>query len=110
MTAKDKLIVEIMHLAYLVHVETPYCVFFSFSGHVEAFEISIRESKENWQNTVLDSQTRRFYDDARQMDGHNPALAELLAKRDVLKQILEEQEIPYDELDCEVEYVERYTF
>ena len=42
MDEKDRLVCEIMQLAYLVQRHTNYCVFVRYSGHVDALELEIR--------------------------------------------------------------------
>lgn len=108
MTKKQQLILKIMHLAYLVHETTKFCVFISFMGHINRLEISIRESTERWENKVLETEMRvRFTKHWKEMAGD---IAYLTAKAEVLEHILQEQEILYEELEYEEEYVRHYTF
>jgi hypothetical protein len=104
---KDQLIIEIMHLAYLVQRNTNYCVFFSFSGHVETFEIRITESRQNWQNKVLETEFDTIYK-AYRAQGDQQAFFK--AKRDVLLRIIAENEIPYELCDIERYTVEEMSF
>lgn len=107
MTKKQQLILKIMHLAYLVHETTKFCVFIEFSGHVNGLYVRIRESKKNWQVEVLGTEITESY---MKHEKAGEALAYLTAKVEVLEHILREQEIPYEELDYEEEYVRHYTF
>lgn len=107
MNEKDRLICEIFQLAYLVNQYTPFCTFVRFSGHVNKAEIEIRQSKENWQSELLESEFyveyKKYYDD-------KDPLAFYKAKRDILVRILKEEEIPYEDCDVEKYLVEDYTF
>lgn len=107
MTEKDRIILEIMHLAYLVQINTKFCVFFSFSGHVDKFEVRICASKENWQTELLSSEFHTAYKDY--IDQQDP-LAYFKAKRDILAKIINEHNIPYEECDVKKYLVEDYTF
>lgn len=109
MLERTKLIIKIMHLAYLVHVKTSYCVFIDFSGHIDTLQLSIRESTERWQNRVLDTEFYASYKALRD-DEVGAGLADLQSKVAVLERILTEQEVPYCDLDYEEEYVRLYTF
>lgn len=108
MTKKQQLILKIMHLAYLVHELTEFCVFMRLSGHIGSVEISIRESREKWENVMLESRISKLYaENRKEMD---PTFSYLTAKVEVLEHILQEQEIPYEKLDYEEEYIRHYSF
>ena len=107
MTTKERLTLKLMHLAYLVHTQTHYCVFISFSGHVDFLGLSIRESKDNWQERVLEAE---LYAQYKKLDGMAPKERELAANVAVLEAILNDGEIPFDDLDYEEEYSRHYTF
>jgi hypothetical protein len=104
---KDQIIIEIMHLAYLVQRHTNYCVFIEFHGHVEQLEVRIRASKEDWQTKVLDTQ---FHTEFKKWMAQKDPLAFYKAKRDILKRILDEGEVPYELCDVERYTVEEYSF
>ena len=104
---RQRLIVEVMTLAFAVHENTDYCVFIDFSGHVNSCSISIRESKERWQNNVCETELSTaisFYRSAGEIDSY------LKAAKDVLTQILKDGEIPYEMLTRHVDTVYNYTF
>lgn len=105
---RNKLVIRILHLAYLVHVETSYCVFISFSGHIDSLDISIRASRENWQQRVLETE---FYTAFKKyMNEDHPSLPYLRSKIDVLEKILTFHEVPFDELSYEEICTKEYTF
>jgi len=109
MEEEVRLTIKVLHLAYLVHEKTDYCVFIRFSGHVDRLEIDIRESQVNWETQVLRSEFSTKYmalRDARVGEKR----AELQARIEVLEQILADNEISYDDLDYEEEYIRHYTF
>lgn len=104
---RQRLIVEVMTLAFAVHENTDYCIFIDFSGHVNSFSISIRESKERWQNKVCETELATVigeYQSAGDVDSY------LKAAKDVLTQILKDGEIPYEMLTRHVDTVYHYTF
>ena len=106
MTERDRLVLKLMHLAYLVHTLTDYCVFINFSGHVEHLDISVRKSKENWQTQLFFSEIVLAYHKYCVEDG--PTTAELRAKIEILERIIQEGEIPFEDMDYEEEYVRHY--
>jgi len=107
MNEKDKLICEIIQLAYLVNEHTEFCTFIRFSGHVDSIDIEIRASKENWQSEILRTE---FYTEVDKYRTVKDPLAFLKAKRDILAHILKDEDIPYEECDVEKYLVEEYTF
>jgi hypothetical protein len=104
---KQKLALEIMALALLVDQNTDYCVFIDYSGHVESMDISIRQDKKNYQNKVCESKVYRIFQD---LNKKGDAYASLKSRRDVLKHILEEKEIPYHEMTEHVEKISHWEF
>ena len=104
-----RLILRVMHLGYLVDLGTSYCVFFTFSGHIDRFDMSIRQSKERWQERVLDTEFSVAYKALRD-EGIDARLADLKSKIAVLESILIGEGIPYEDLDYEEEYLRYYSF
>jgi radical SAM superfamily enzyme len=96
---KQKLVMQIMSLAYAVHENTSYCVFICFSGHVDDLEIDIRESKERWQNKVCKAERYTAYKHYR---NKGEMYADLKSIRDVLKEILQTNDIPYTSMERQV--------
>lgn len=109
MESREKLILEIFALAYLVQVNTEYCVFINYAGHVDSFEVDIRESKERWQNEVYKTEFRTLHLARLETNKDNP-LNWLIAKRDLLKEILETKSIPYEEMTEHIEQIRTYEF
>ena len=109
MDEETRLVIRIMHLAYLVNASTDYCVFIHFSGHVNQLEIQIAESKKLYTHAVLQTDFATVYKSWRDRNAP-PLVAELKARADVLERILTERKIPFDELDYEEEYSRIYTF
>lgn len=106
---RDRLIMEVLSLAYLVDAKTDYCVFLRYSGHVHGqIGIDIRQSKNEWQTEVLKSEFYSAYIEERVKQP--PEFAELKAKVKVLRQILTDKEIPYSEVTAEEYVVTNYTF
>lgn len=106
---KTKLVLEVFTLAYLIQRNTDYCVWIRYSGHVDSCEIEIAESKKKWQNKVCET---NFYNEFKKMwdaDKDNPLLY-LTSRRNVLKQILEDNDIPYSEMEEHVECVRQHYF
>lgn len=48
-----------MKLCYLINKKTSYCAFFSFSGHVNAIDVSVRHSRKDYDKNV--SEVKQFY-------------------------------------------------
>lgn len=53
---KEQLISEILLLAVTTHYHTDRCVFADFSGHVDRLNISVRENKKDYSNTLANSE------------------------------------------------------
>lgn len=106
---RELLVLEVMMLAYAVHQRTDYCVFIDFSGHVDSISISIRESINNWEKKVCETEVynlyrEKYYGNADEQDGY------LKSVRDVLKEILKKGDIPYDKMQKHIEQVYHYSF
>ena len=106
MTEKDKLILEIMGLAYLVQRETEYAVFIDYSGHVDRLEIEIVESADRYQNKLSSAS---FYPNKLDWYTDDP-LAWLKVKRDHLTHIIEHGEIDTGAMEAIVEQTVSYVF
>ena len=106
-TKEERLILNIMHLSYLVDVETPYCTFVYWSGHIQQLRVNVRESRDEWQHKLFESEISAAY--RKNRDEYSPQIAYLKSCVDILINILKEHEIPYEELDYEEEYVRHYT-
>ncbi len=104
-----RLILKVMHLGYLVHLETSYCVFFSFSGHIDSFDMSIRQSQEHWRKQVLKTNFYTVYQSLCD-EGIDAKLADLKSKIAVLEGILMGEGIPYEDMEYEEEYTRLYSF
>ena len=109
MDEETRLVIKIMHLAYLVNQYTNYCVFIHFSGHVNSLEITIAESKKLYMNRVLTSEFSTCYKAWRDKDAR-PLIAELRERTELLERILTEHEIPFDDLNYEEVYERIYQF
>ena len=105
---RGALIAEIMFLAYWVNSATGYCVFASFSGHVDTFEIEIAESKDAYHEKIASTEFYTRY------AGEQPwkiiPIDALRAKRDHLNAILETGEIDPSGMDVIRHVVETYEF
>lgn len=103
------IVIQIMHLAYLVQTQTKYCVMLDYAGHVNSLTVSIRESKDNWRNEVLRTE---FYDAYAELSKNNvPSwLASAQSKVNVLQRILNEHQIPYDDCDVTRYFTDEYSF
>ncbi len=109
MDEETRLVLRIMHLAYLVNQRTDYCVFINFSGHVNSLHVTIAESKKRYDHDVLVSEFSTCYKVYRDQNAP-PLLAELKARSEILERILTEREIPFDDLNYEEMYSRLYTF
>ncbi|MEC9268529.1 MAG: hypothetical protein VX464_20890 [Pseudomonadota bacterium] len=108
MEQRDKLILEILALAYAVDRLTDFCVFIDYFGHVGSIDIEIAESKTRWQRKIA---TTEFYTDGRyQEDKDAPGMGWLAAKRDHLKQILDDHDIDVSEMTEHVEQTVQHWF
>lgn len=105
MEERDKLILEIMALSYAVDQRTDYCVFCNFSGHVQMLSVSVRESRDRWQNEIASTE---FY-----LNGKfepDDDLKWLKSKRDHLRHILDTNEVDTDAMEQVVVKSVEYAF
>ena len=108
MNEREKLVLEILYLAYLVHIRTDRCVFINFAGHVNSLGVDVRKSTDEWQEQLISTE---FQVNASRKYGREDPERFLKAKRDILKKILEDDgEIPFDECDVVERIVEEYYF
>lgn len=104
---RERLIMEIMCLAFRFHQESGYCVFIDFSGHVDQLSISIRESQSNYQTNVADSS---FYTVPFRHEESQDPNSWLKYKRNVLLVILEQGEIDTSMCEEVVTQIINYEF
>lgn len=109
MDKETRLVIKILHLAYLVNRMTDYCVFINFSGHVNSLGIDIAESKKEWMTNVLQVEFSTCYKAWRDKNAP-PLIAELEARAEILEHILTDHEIPFDDMNYEEEYSRIYSF
>jgi len=107
MDEKTRLVLEVMQLAYLVQRYTEYCIFIRYSGHIDSLEIDIRKSRKEWDKEILKTEISKTYQEYYEK---RDLLRELKTKRDVLAKIINEQRIPYEDVNVEQYLVEEYTF
>lgn len=102
-TDRNKLVIEIMALAYLVQVHTDYAVFINYSGHVDSLEISIRESAANYIKKITSTEfyVEKYRDDA---------FGWLKSKRDHLLSIIKTGEVDTSEINEVLETIVHYEF
>ena len=106
---KLKLMFECIALAVLINEHTDYCVFIDFSGHIDTLDVSIRKNKDQYQIRLCETEMKTAYLSWYHED-KSDVNAWLKAKRDVLKQILDENDIPYDTMDEQIETLVTYIF
>lgn len=97
-----KLSCEIFVLALLINERTDYCVFLNYAGHVDSIDIRLMESKENYNERIFETEIKTNFL-KRHSEQSNDPLAFLKSQRDVMKYVLEENELPYDELEEHIE-------
>ena len=102
-----RLYLEIAYLCLLVNLHTTYCVFFEYSGHVWNTSIRIKKSKQDYQTDVADTEFRVGRDPVKYPWG---PIDWLTRKRDILKEILETNDVPVDQLEREVIQTYAYSF
>lgn len=105
---KESLVVEIMALAYLIQSKTDHVVFIGYHGHVDSMDVRVCESKEQWQKELFRTDFHVKWCQDHYKDGD--PLKWLKTKRDVLKHVLEEGEIPYGEMEKIVTELVEYEF
>lgn len=109
----DRLVLELMCLAYIVQKTTDYAVFIDYSGHVDKLNVSIRESPTNYNKEIASTDFYVADETARQAAGEpRDPLGWLKSKRKHFMAILETGEVDLGEYEVE-EIIERtliYTF
>lgn len=96
----EQLITEITYLAMMVNFKTDYCTFVTFSGHVDKFTVSIRESKDNYRDHVADSEFSFKRND----------IEKLKQTKETLIEILESGEVDTSNMNYSIEEVKHYHF
>lgn len=104
-----KLMAEIGYLAVAVNEFTEFCVFFEFSGHVGHVSLTICPSKNRYNEEIASGDFFAKYRDA-ERPYKTVENASLLAKRDQLKSILEEHDLPYHDMTPVHEMHTTYEF
>ena len=97
---KAKLMAEVMLLAMQVQEETGHAVFVRFYGHVDAMNIEIAQSKENYDDKLAES---NFYTD------EEGSVDRLKKVKETLLGFLEDG-VDTEQLDYWIEEVYHYTF
>lgn len=108
-----RLIMKAMNLAYLVQARTSYCVFINYSGHVDSLDISIRESREKYNNELAKSHIygwESYYEHYKKYTTKKDKNASIKAKIDLLKSILTNHEIDYSMCEREEQINYNYSF
>lgn len=103
-----RLYVELAYLSMLVNLHTDYCVFFDYSGHVWNVSIRIRRSKKAYNEEVADSEFRVMKDPSQSYGWYG--IGHMRKKRDIMREILETNDVPIGLLDREVIEVYAYSF
>ena len=80
-----------------------------YSGHVDSMEIEFSESKEDFNNKVLETEVQTKIKDYLIKEEYDH-LSYLKAKRDIMLEILQAEEIPYSQLTEHIETVITYSF
>lgn len=52
---KERKIMEIMNLAFLINAKKEYCVFIRYSGHVDSLDITIAKNKKEYNVKIANS-------------------------------------------------------
>ncbi len=104
-----KLTCDAFALALLINEHTEYCVFANYSGHVDNFEIRFAESKTNYLANIFSTELKTGFE---KLYKENPddKLSYLKAQIEIMKRVLDEGEIPYEELEEHIEQIVSYTF
>lgn len=107
---RQRLFVRMLGLAYMIQLETSYCVFIDYSGHVDTLEVDIRESKKNWQQKVASCNiyTSEKYEEF-QKSGEDPNFW-VKEKVRILEEILESGEVDTSGMREEVETICHHYF
>lgn len=101
MDEKSKLMTEIMFLAMKLQNETDHVVFVNLSGHVNWIDLSIRKSKENYNDEVASC---RIY------LSHGNSLDRLQEVKEKLLGFIEEKEVDVSGLEYTVEEIYHHYF
>jgi len=109
-TKRTELTLECMALAHLINEETEYCVFLDYHGHVGSIDIRIAASKRDYHNYVCEAEIYTRYGQMQRATKEEKIIASLTAKRDVLRVILETEDIPYDEMIEHITTHRQYSF
>jgi len=104
-TTRDDLVMRALCLAHMVNQYTEYCVFIHYSGHVQSMDIIIAPTKKRFCERALETEFYTTYKEyAKESD------AEIKAKIEILKHILQENEIPFDDCKYTETLIREYTF
>lgn len=106
---RDKIILEVMGLGYLINRTTDYCVFVDYSGHVDNMRIEICESKSRYNDQVAFSNFKCGYLETLTETMQDPN-GWLKMKRDMLKEIAAKGEVDTSGMMREVEHVYHHYF
>ena len=106
---KNKLLAEIIAFGILINQHTDYCVFVRYSGHVDSINVELCESKRKFNTKIFEDEISTAFSKYYQKDKED-VLNIIKTYRDVMKQILEDGEIPYDNVVEHVEQVTTYSF
>lgn len=87
------LFAECALLSMLININTDYCVFFDYSGHIYSVSISLAESKSNYNQKVAGSELRTRYPCKEHSEWQYSTIERLEAWRDTMKAILDGHEI-----------------
>lgn len=93
---------EIVILATKVNHWTPFCVFIDYSGHVNTVRISIRRSKKNYNEDVVDSEFEVNNKHPYEWPSRTVSLQELRKKKAFMVEILAKNDIPYESAKSEL--------
>lgn len=112
MSEKEKLIFEIMYLGYLVNKRTDFCVFVSYSGHVDSVSVRIASSKLDYNNEIASTE---FYDEDNQdgFIGDNNFIGDnkwIKSKKNHLENILKDNDIDFSQMEEVRKYTTTYYF
>ena len=105
---EQRLFFEIFAMGVLVNQQTEYCVFMDFSGHVEDFNIRFAKSKEMYHEEVFQEEINLKFLEYYEKDNEDKC-AWFKTMRDILKQVLEDHELPYEHLTQHIEQTITYS-
>lgn len=104
---------ECAYLALLVNLYTEYCVFFEYSGHVYNAGIRIRRSKSRYNEEVADAEfpvRDPVASNETVPSWHRGVVEHIESRRDMLRRILVEKDVPLGDMTREVVESYVYTF